>query len=147
MESSRQSGRIMMMIIMGVLFLTMLVLVVFAASSYRSSVRMQERSNDLRAAVGYVVTAVRTNGTDDIRLEEIDGVNTLVITDSISGLEQRIYHKDGDIIENYGATGYPFPEDTASVIGHADIFDMRIENDSLLVIDTDYGSSNVRIKR
>ena len=77
--------------IMCVLFLAMLVLVMFAANAYKSSVHAQHRNNDTRAVLSYVVTAVKANKTDDIKLEKIDGKDTLVIRDEQTGLEQRLY--------------------------------------------------------
>ena len=144
-EGKRISSEIMSMIIMGVLFLTMLMFVVFSASAYRSSVQVQKYNNDLRAALGYVATAVKGNTTDDIALQEINGVNTLVITDHVSGLEQRIYFKDGQIYENYGALGYEFRDDAATVIGNAEVFEMSIDADDLLRLHTDFGDSYVSI--
>lgn len=146
-DRGNQASSIMSMIIMGVLFLAMLMIVVFAASGYRTSVQTQKENNDMRAALGYVSTAVKANNTDDIRLEMIDGVNTLVITDHISGLEQHIYWRDGQIIENFGAVGYEFYKDGETVIGNAEQFEMSMAEDSLLMVRTSFGDSYIYLKK
>ncbi|MGI5873997.1 MAG: DUF4860 domain-containing protein [Bacillota bacterium] len=146
-DSSKVTSEIMSLILMGVLFLSMLTLVVFSASAYRASVQVQAGNDDLRAALGYVATAVKQNGTDDIRLEDIDGVPTLVITDRVSGLEQRVYYRDGEILENYGAVGYGFSPGGETVIGRADVFEMTLIGDSLLKIETNLGTSLVNLSR
>lgn len=141
------SSEIMSMILMGVLFLAMLVIVVFAASAYRSSVQAQKKNNDMRAVLSYVSTAIKANDTDDIKLEMIDGVNTLVITDHISGLEQRIYFRDGQLLENYGAVGYEFYKDGETVLGQTDLFEMSLVEDGLLKIETSFGDSYIYFKK
>lgn len=138
-------SEIMSAAIMCVMFLAMLVLVVFAAKAYRSSVSIQAANNDTRAVLSYVVTAVKAGKTDHIQLEEIDGVNTLVIIDDQSGLAQHIYYKDGKLLENYGAVGYAFKEDSETVIAQTGRFEMSMLNDNLLQIVTDAGNSYVNL--
>lgn len=132
--------------IMGVIFLTVLILVVFSAGSYRNSVDTQHSNFETRAAVGYVLTAVKANKTDDIYLDGSGNSAMLVISDSISGLEQHIYSRGGDLIENYGPAGGSFVADGEEIIGHPGRFEMSMDGDSLLRISTDYGDSYVNIR-
>jgi len=144
-DSKRITSEIMSTAIMCVLFLAMLVLVVFAAKAYKSSVNAQSRNDDSRAVLSYIITAVKGNKTDDIRLDTIDGVQTLVLKDDQTGLEQRIYYKDGQLRENYGLTGGRFAEDAETVIGSTDRFEMRMIGEDILEIQSGFGNSYVRI--
>ena len=132
--------------IMCVIFLTVLILVVFSARSYRASVDLQHLNFETRAAVGYVLTAVKANRTDDIHLDGSGDKAMLVISDGVSGLEQHIYSRGGELIENYGPAGGSFEADGEEVIGHPGRFEMSMEGDSLLRISTDYGDSYVNIR-
>ena len=131
--------------IMCILFLTMLVMVVFSATYYKSSVSSQADNNDTRAVLSYVVTAVKANKTDDISLEDHDGMQMLVIYDDQTELEQRIYYKDGRLMENYGLRGAAFRDDSAAVIAEPGFFEMNMIGDQLLEIKTDAGNSYVNI--
>ncbi len=131
--------------IMCVMFFVMLILVVFSASAYRSAVSIQRQNGEARAALGYVITAVKANKTDRVYLDTADGMQTLVISDGVTGLEQRIYCRGGELIENYGAAGQEMRADGGVVIGHPGEFRMSMETDSLLRIETDLGSSYVDI--
>lgn len=146
MNSSKKiTSEILSAAIMFILFLVMLLLVVFSATAYKSSVTAQSVNNDARAVLSYVITAVKSNKTDDIRLIPVDGVDTLVMTDGQTGFEQRIYYRDGQLLENYGMTGTEFPKDSETVIGRTDYFEMNLMEDELLEIRTSYGSSFVNI--
>ena len=146
-NKTNAANEILSMVIRGTLFLAMLLMVVFAASAYRSAAAAQKKNNAARTAVSFIATSIKAGGTNDIRLEAIDGIPTLIITDPVSGLEQRIFHRGEEIIENYGAVGYDFYKEGESVIGETKIFEMTLKDDRLLIIKTDYGDSCICLKK
>ena len=138
-------SRIISAVIMGIIFLVVLMLVVFSAKAYEGSVDIQNENYSERAAVGFVITAVKANKTDSIYIDSSSGTDMLVISDGVSGLEQHIYFRDGQLIENYGEAGRDFVPDGEEVIGTMKQFEMTMVTDDLLKITTEYGDSYVNI--
>lgn len=136
---------LMPVIIVAVLFLVILILVVFSAVSYGTSVDIRDGNNNKRAVLSYITTAVRSNAGDPCELTERDGIEILVLDDGQTGFERQIYFHDGKIKESYLKKGSaPVPDD-ALTIGETSVFEMEFVKDDLLEIKTDIGTSYVHI--
>ena len=146
-RNSKILGDVIQAITMAVLFIVILLLVVFTAVSYQRSVEIQDRNDNTRAVLSYVITAVKANKSGQVEIEERSGIPVLVIKDALTGYEQLIFHAGGKVCESYGRTGIqPDPED-ALEIGEADRFDLTWMQDDLLKISTDLGNSYVHIQQ
>ena len=128
-----------------VLFFVILMLVVFAAVSYQRTVGMQDSADNKRAVLSYVITAAKADQSAEVSLEDVAGEKAVVIRDEASGYEQRIYHADGKVMENYGLTGNEPDLEESLVIGETDVFEAEYVSDHLIRIRTDYGSSYIHI--
>lgn len=134
------------MILITVLFMVILILVVFSAMTYQRSVDIQDANNNSRAVLSYVTTAVKANFGSRITLEERDGIRLLAIEEGDTGYEQQIFWSDGQVLENYAKTGTVPKSDNALVIGQAESFALSLEEDDLLKISTDIGTSYVHLR-
>jgi hypothetical protein len=146
--SGKTAGRVLGDLIptatVGTLFVVILMLVVFSAVSYQRSVSVNDMNNNTRAVLSYVTTAVKSNEGSEIRLENEGGVSVLSIADEESGYVQRIFGKDGKVLETYMVTGEAPVEADAIEIGQSELFEMEL-NEGLLTIRTDFGTSYVRV--
>lgn len=143
-KSKKGIGDYISVILIAVLFLVILMLVVFSAVSYQRSVSLQDMNSNARAVRSYVATAVKSNEGSEIRLENEGGVSVLSIADEESGYVQRIFGKDGKVLETYTVTGEAPVEADAIEIGQSELFEMEL-NEGLLTIRTDFGTSYVRV--
>ncbi len=139
------AGGVLRSLTVAVLFLVILLLVVFSARAYQYAVDMQERNDEMRAVLSYVVTAVNADRASRVSVEERDGLRVLVIRDEAAGTEQRIFFDDGSVREDYGLTGSGIDRKGSSEIGKAERFDITLVKEDLVRIDTDLGSSYVHI--
>ena len=131
---------------MAVLFLVIHILVVFSAVSYQGAVELRDANDNTRAVLSYVTTAVKGSGGSRVRIDSRGGVDILVIEEGDTGYEQQICFSDGKVLESYGKAGeVPVFED-ALVVGRAEQFDMQLHGDGLLEIQTDIGTSYVRVR-
>jgi len=139
------AGGVLRSLTVAVLFLVILLLVVFSARAYQYAVDVQERNDEMRAVLSYVVTAVNADRASRVSVEERDGLRVLVIRDEAAGTEQRIFFDDGSVREDYGLTGSGIDRKGSSEIGKAERFDITLVKEDLVRIDTDLGSSYVHI--
>ena len=128
----------------GILFVAILLLVVFSAVTYRQCTDAQKRSNDTRAVVSYVATAVKDSTGAKIKPEEFDGCPGLLIAAPGGEFEWRIYAKDGSLLEEYGVKDEKINPEEARVIGEVSEFTAQYIDEDLLEIRTDRGTSYVR---
>ena len=146
MKQKKIFGDLISTVTMAVLFLVILILVVFSAMTYQRSVEISDQNGNARAVLSYVVTAVRANASGTVTVEDRDGRAALIIADEATGYEQRIFFRDGQVLETYGFTGSEIYEEDAMVIGEAERFEIGFLTDELLEIRTDMGNSCVRIR-
>ena len=139
------AGGVLRSLTVAVLFLVILLLVVFSARAYQYAVDVQERNDEMRAVLSYVVTAVNADRASRVSVEERDGLRVLVIRDEAAGTEQRIFFDGGSVREDYGLTGSGIDRKGSSEIGKAERFDITLVKEDLVRIDTDLGSSYVHI--
>ena len=128
-----------------VLFAVILCLVVFAARGYQHSAEIQDVSGNTRAVLSYVVNSVRDSGSSDISVEDISGTQCLVIKGD--GYEQRFYLDSGRLMEEYTEPDVGNNPDVALEIGKTDSLEFVIDDEGILTIRTDSGSSAVNTGR
>ena len=141
-ERSRAISDIITAVTVAVMFAVILLLVVFAAGSYRRSAAMSERSADTRAVLSYMVSCVRDSGGSDIYIAGRSGTECLVI-DSKDGFEHRFYEYEGLLAEEYVASGAGPDPDNAVMIGECGSLGFSMDSSGLLMIKTDKGVSYV----
>ena len=139
------AGGVLRSLTVAVLFLVILLLVVFSARAYQYAVDVQDKNDELRAVLSYVVTAVNADRASRVSVEERDGMRVLVIRDVEADTEQRIFFDEGAVREDYGLAGSLIDRKGASEIGSAKRFEIIMIKEDLIRIDTDLGSSYVHI--
>ena len=147
-ENRKGAGDMLSTLTIAVIFLVILLLVVFAASSYRHATDVQTANNNSRALLSYVVSAVRENSESKVEKRDFDGAGKTAEGISISAkdgkFERRIYMTDGKLVEEYAETGSAINPEDALVIGETDTFEVNEVDGGLLEIKTDAGASYVR---
>ena len=128
-----------------VLFAVILCLVVFSARSYQHSAELQDRSGNTRAVLSYIVSSVRDSDAGEISIEDRDGTECLVI--SCDGYEQKFYLNEGRLLEEYTEPGAGIFPDTALEIGRTETLEFELEDNGILTVRTDSGSSEVNTGR
>ena len=149
MKSSSNKGiaDIISTLTVAVLFIVILLLVVFSASSYQHATARQNDSDNTRAVLSYIATAVHGNGQGEIKPESFGGDPGLSIADGDTGYEQRIFLHDGKLLQEYGKAGAETDPDHAMVIGEVKEFDVSYVKENVLQIRTDLGTSYVNTVR
>ena len=130
-----------------VLFIVILLLVVFSAVSYQGATDGQKANDDKRAVLSFVTTAVHNNGKGEVQPKDFAGAPGLVIQDGDTGFEQRIYMKDGKLLQEYGRSGDMVDPEHALEIGRVKEFAVDYAAEGVLRIRTDLGTSYVSIDR
>ena len=141
MTKSRGAADIISTITVAVLFIVILLLVVFGASSYRHGTQARSDSDNDRAVLSYVISAVK-DSDGEVKARDFGGAPGISILGK-GGYEQKIYMKDGRLLQEYSRTdAAPDPED-ALEIGKTDIFEAEFIDGGLLKIKTSSGCSYV----
>ena len=79
-----------------------LLLIVFAAGTYRDTVTGQDQNHQTRALRSYLEICTSSASPEDVTIEESNGTAVLTIRDSGSRFGLRIYQQDGQLREYYG---------------------------------------------
>ena len=144
-QSAKTLRDIIIALTITVLFAVILCLVVFSARGYQHSAEIQDSSGNTRAVLSYVVNSVRDSGSSDVEVKEISGMQCLVI--SGEGYEQRFYLSDGKLMEEYTEPEAGNNPDVALEIGETDSLEFVLDENGILTIRTDSGSSAVNTGR
>lgn len=128
-----------------VLFAVILCLVVFAARGYQHSAELQDRSGNTRAVLSYIVSSVRDSDFNEISIDEKSGRECLVI--SCDGYEQNFYMDEGRLLEENTEPGMGIDPAMALEIGKTDTLEFEIDENGILTVRTDSGSSSVNTER
>ena len=128
-----------------VLFAVILCLVVFSARGYQHSAELQDRSGNTRAVLSYIVSSVRDSDFNEISVEEVSGRECLVI--SCDGYEQKFYMDEGRLLEEYTEPGMGVDPAMALEIGKTGTLEFDIDDNGILTVKTDSGSSSVNTER
>ena len=144
-KSSKGIGDILSALTIAILFLVILLLVVFTASSYQHGTSYQTENDTTRVLCSYVAKSVKNNHGGEVVTTEFDGNQGIRIEDGDTGFAHKIYLHNGDLLEEYSKVDAPIHPDTASKIGETSIFDINYITDDLLEIKTDKGVSYVHV--
>ncbi len=118
-----------------------LLLVIFGAQTYRNTVGSQNRNNEARATLSYLSAVAKAGDVSgSVSVREIPEGQMLVIRDG-SGYAQRIYCKDGMLLEDYGPKDREISDKHAQLIGKTDRFEIEERENGVLVVTTDAGES------
>ena len=128
-----------------VLFAVILCLVVFSARGYQHSAEIQDGSGNTRAVLSYVVSCVRDSGSAKIEVADRAGTECLIIAGD--GYEQRFYLNEGRLLEEYTEPDAGLNPDVALEIGKTETLEFELDEDGVLTVRTDSGSSAVNTER
>ncbi len=128
-----------------VLFAVILSLVVFSARGYQHSAELQESSSNTRAVLSYIVSSVRDSDASEISIENKSGKECLVI--SCDGYEHKFYMDEGRLLEEYTEPDMGGDPAMALEIGKTGTLEFDIDENGILTVRTDSGSSSVNMER
>lgn len=128
-----------------VLFAVILCLVVFSARGYQHSAELQDSSSNTRAVLSYIVSSVRDSDASEISIEDRSGMECLVI--SCDGYEHKFYKDEGRLLEEYTEPDAGVDPDMALEIGKTGTLEFEIDENGILTVRTDSGSSSVNTER
>lgn len=140
-EDRKGYGDIISTLTIAVLFIVILLLVVFSAASYQHATEIQNKNNRERALRTYVVSCIRENSASEVDKRDFDGAPGIVISTAGSGFERRIYLKGGKLLEEYVESDRAPSPDSALVVGETEKFEVSLQDDGLIKIETDCGVS------
>ena len=146
-KKKRSTGEFLSTLTIAILFLVIILLVVFAAVSYRNGTEAKSANDNSRAVLSYVVTAVKDNQNARVGVKDFYGTEGLSIVDPKNGSERRIFAKDGKLMEEYALEGSTISSSDAQVIGDVNLFEISRIGKGILKIRTDRGTTYVRIKK
>ena len=131
------------------IFIVILSLVLLSAKSYQFASSTSDQNNNKRAVLSYIVNCIRDSGNGEVLIEERSGRECLIIrsTGEAEIFEQRFYDKDGMLMEEYTQADTELRPEDALAIGEASSLDFDLNENGLLTIRTDEGSSCVRIRK
>ena len=120
------------------------VVVIFACDGFRASAVSRSLNYDGRSCLSYVVNRIKS--FDSEMAVETDGSHVLILKDfTDKGVyETRFYVNNNNIVEEYSRAEQPRSPEKGVVIGPSKEFSVVLD-DSLLVIETDYGSGVVAL--
>ena len=125
MKNKTHSINAMFMLVLFTLFAVLSVLLIIIGSNvYKNIVDSQEKNGTARNMLSYVTNKVRTC-TDDICVEEKDGVKVLAI--EVDSQETLIFFRDGVIKEATIAAGDDYNLEFGDIIGEADDFSFDLD--------------------
>lgn len=145
-ERSRNYSDIVTVMTIAVMFAVMLLLVVFAAGSYRRATVSAAQNSDTRAVLTYMVNCIRDSGDSRVYIADRSGTHCLVI-DSGDGFEQRFYEYKGILAEEYVSPASAPDPGNALMIGDCGDLELSIDKLGVLRIKTDSGVSYVGTER
>lgn len=101
---SHMIGELFTFALFAMFLLLALLIVVIGVDVYRSVVSVGDSVGGVRTSLGYVAGKVRSDAaTQEVRLEEVEGKQALVLTEVYDGTpyETIIFHRDGALYEVY----------------------------------------------
>ena len=146
-DKSKSLGDIFSALTIAVLFVVILLLVVFNAVSYQHGATYQSENDSTRVVCAYIASSVKDNNGGQVTPMDFDGSPCILIEDGDTGFAQKIYAKDGDLLEEYSMTETNINPQTASKIGETSQFEVSYVRDDLLEIKTDKGASYVHVEK
>ena len=145
-KGTKGIGDILSALTIAVLFLVILLLVVFTASSYQHGASYQTQNDTKRVLCSYVATSVKNNHGGEVSLIEEKGHSGICIEDGTTGFAHKIYLQGSDLLEEYSRTDAAIRPDSANKIGETSQFDINYISPDLLEIKTDKGVSYVHVQ-
>lgn len=140
------ANNLMMAAVFTVFFAAVIVLMLFAATSYRNAVSSYDYNTDSRTVLSYISNCVRDGDVAEVYTDKRGGFDCLVVKDR-GGFEQLFYVKDGKLLEEVKMhDNEPEPEN-ALAIGNVSFIGFEIQDNGLLVISSDHGKSYVNTSR
>ena len=147
-QERRGGAQLMSVALMAVFFVALMGSLAAGAIMYRSAVEAQEEANDLHLQSGLITNVVRYNDVA-AALREADGPEgpALVLSRTLASgtYETRIYHYQGQVLQEFAAAGRPFDPKGATPLMQTEEFSFEVHDD-LLTFTTDRGSFDVTLR-
>ena len=147
-QERRGDAQLMSVALMAVFFVALMGSLAAGATMYRSAVEAQEEANDLHLQSGLITNVVRYNDVATA-LREADGPEgpALVLSRTLASgtYETRIYHYQGQVLQEFAAAGRPFDPKGATPLMRTEEFSFEV-HDGLLTFTTDRGSFDVALR-
>lgn len=148
-ERARESSsNLFMVALMAVFFVALMASLAVGASMYRNVVDSQAAGDEARMVSGLLASNIHVNDAADA-VEEGQGPEgrALVLVQRLESgtYETRIYHYQGQIVQEYAVAGAEYHPDRATPLVDSYVFDFTFE-DGLITIQTDRESYSVAIR-
>ncbi len=148
MENKNRSPLGMYTVGIAALFLAgFLLLVIFGARSYGTTVSSQSGNAELRSLTSYFWTVLKANDARDaVEITETGYGTMLSVYDNESDSVIRIYAHDGKLMEAYLDTDMDVDPEDSEIIGDTQVFSAEFAGGRTLRITTDEGTVLVTLR-
>ena len=116
-----------------------LLLVVFAAGTYRDTVTGQAENNQNRALRSYLAVCTRSASEGDVSVAESEYGQMLMIRENGSRYGLKIFRDEEGLKEFYGVLDAEVPAEDAQFIAKTKTFSVERLSDDALAVTTDAG--------
>lgn len=140
---------VFMLLVFTIFAVASLLLVLIGAGVYRGVVRDSDANNQMRATLSYVANQVRTyDNQDGVRLEEIDGLQVLVMPSESDGMHYvtYLYYHEGQIKELYLTEKRPFDPTKGQTVAQVENFTMEQQESTLIFSATDVDQQTMSLR-
>lgn len=147
-KSTRFSMHLLSISLIAVFFIALMGGLAAGARMYRAAAKAQLAANELHLQSGLVTNIIRNNDVADApRVDEGPEGPALVLTRTLASgaYETRLYHYQGQLLQEFTAAGRPYDPTTATVLLDTENFSFTVDG-SLITITTDCGNFDVSLR-
>ncbi len=147
-NAKKSSERFFMAALFAVIIVFLLIALTTGITVYQALNNANTASRDSRMGLSLISNSIRMSDTTDaVGVGKGPEGNSLVLTETVDGkaYETRIYHFEGQIVQEYSLASAPYTPGKAREIIASQIFDFEYEN-GLLTVYTDQGSVSVALR-
>jgi len=133
--------------IVGLFLAGFFLLVVFGAKSYGNIVAAQNGNMETRATLSYISTSVKgSDSAGAVEIMDSEYGHVLIINDGDTGFALRIYRCNGELVEDFAASGAGLSPENSQVIGETQVFEVERPCSDMLIVRTDEGRVILRLR-
>lgn len=139
---TKRPMHLMSMALIAVFFMALMSCLAVGARMYRAAARAQLEANDLHLQSGLITNLVRSNDVEGaLRVDDGPEGQALVLSRTLASgtYETRLYHYQGQLVQEFTAADQPYDPTNATALLATDTFSFAVD-DHLITFTTDCGS-------